>query len=364
MLNSRPGSSTADLRWTHRLAVVLAVATLLLIWVGAMVTTYQAGMAVPDWPTTYGYNLFLYPWKSWWHGPFDLFIEHGHRLLGAAVGLLVIGLVAVTWRSSSNGYLRWAVCGALALVIFQGLLGGMRVLRDARTLAMVHGCVAPLFFAYTIALCAVSSAWWADGSSLHGRPRQDLILPFGWAALAALLIYVQILVGAHVRHVPVAAEPGFFRAVVLFHLTLAAFVLLHVAGVGYQALKRAADRVVPRVACILASLLILQLVLGAGSWVLKYGWPMGLADRYRWAAQTTLVAGSLPFALTVTAHVTVGSLLLGLAVWLVLRTARPLLVEPTLAGEESACRGRSSIVKATGGWTYPMAVCEPAGAGQ
>ena len=65
------------------LAVVLVCATFPLIWVGGLVTTYEAGMAVPDWPTTYGYNLFLYPWQTWICGPWDLFIEHGHRLLGA-----------------------------------------------------------------------------------------------------------------------------------------------------------------------------------------------------------------------------------------------------------------------------------------
>ena len=62
--------------------MVLVCATFPLIWVGGLVTTYEAGMAVPDWPTTYGYNLFLYPWQTWMLGPWDLFIEHGHRLAG------------------------------------------------------------------------------------------------------------------------------------------------------------------------------------------------------------------------------------------------------------------------------------------
>ena len=73
--------------WPHRLAVLLVCATFPLIWVGGLVTTYDAGMAVPDWPTTYGYNLFLYPWQTWLAGPWDLFIEHGHRLLGSLGGL-------------------------------------------------------------------------------------------------------------------------------------------------------------------------------------------------------------------------------------------------------------------------------------
>src|SRR6186997_3292137 len=83
--------------WPHRWAVVLCCATFPLIWVGALVTTYDAGMAVPDWPSTYGYNLFAYPWQTWLFGPFDLFVEHGHRLLGAAVGFLTIAFVVLVF---------------------------------------------------------------------------------------------------------------------------------------------------------------------------------------------------------------------------------------------------------------------------
>jgi cytochrome c oxidase assembly protein subunit 15 len=64
----------------HRLTVLIVCLVWPLIWVGGLVTTYDAGMSVPDWPGTYGYNLFLYPYETWLFGPFDLFIEHGHRL--------------------------------------------------------------------------------------------------------------------------------------------------------------------------------------------------------------------------------------------------------------------------------------------
>src|SRR5947209_3343059 len=103
--------------WPHRLAVMLALVTFPLIWVGGLVTSYDAGMAVPDWPGTYGYNLLLYPWQSWIAGPFDLFIEHGHRLLGATAGLLSIALVAVVLLADRRPWLIQASIGALALVI-------------------------------------------------------------------------------------------------------------------------------------------------------------------------------------------------------------------------------------------------------
>src|SRR5207244_11806500 len=98
-------------------------------------------MAVPDWPGTYGYNLLRYPWQSWLAAPWDLFIEHGHRLLGAAAGIVSIALVAAVWLTDRR---RWLVCaslGALLLVIAQGLLGGARVLLDARLVAMIHACI-------------------------------------------------------------------------------------------------------------------------------------------------------------------------------------------------------------------------------
>ncbi|MFM7846796.1 MAG: hypothetical protein ACKPEY_21530, partial [Planctomycetota bacterium] len=85
--------SAAYKPWPARCAVLLRAVTLVLISVGALVTTYDAGMAVPDWPTTYGYNMFAYPWQTWLSGPFDLLIEHGHRLLGSLVGFIAIGLV-------------------------------------------------------------------------------------------------------------------------------------------------------------------------------------------------------------------------------------------------------------------------------
>src|SRR5262245_2457852 len=132
--------------WPHRLSVALALVTFPLIWVGGLVTTYDAGMAVPDWPGTYGYNLLLYPWQSWLAAHWDLFIEHGHRLLGATAGLIAIGVVVATFLTDHRRWLRTAACGALALVIFQGFLGGARVLLDQRLVALVHGCIGPLFF--------------------------------------------------------------------------------------------------------------------------------------------------------------------------------------------------------------------------
>ena len=102
-MNRRSPNSKAPGRIAGPCALVCA--TFPLIWVGGLVTTYDAGMAVPDWPNTYGYNLFLYPWQTWIDGPWDLFIEHGHRLFGALVGhaddrVLVVGVLVLRARGA------------------------------------------------------------------------------------------------------------------------------------------------------------------------------------------------------------------------------------------------------------------------
>ncbi len=116
--------------WPKRVAKFLTCLTFPLIWVGGLVTSTKAGMAVPDWPTTYGYNMFLYPWETWLMGPWDVFIEHGHRLLGSLVGLVTIVLVIVVQKLDNRLWMRKLVVFALVAVIAQGVLGGVRVVEN------------------------------------------------------------------------------------------------------------------------------------------------------------------------------------------------------------------------------------------
>lgn len=287
---------------------MVALLTFPLIWVGGLVTTYQAGMAVPDWPNTYGYNLFLYPWQTWLFGPWDLFIEHGHRLLGATVGIFTIALCVVFWRCESRRWARWLGAVALVGVVSQGLLGGMRVLLDERVLARIHGSVGPAFFAFAVALTVLTSRRW--------RSSQDPVVSAGagrlqnMAVITTVLAYMQLVVGAHLRHPSLMWAPSVFQSMVVFHLILAAALAVHAIGLVVRSTRLTeCDRTIRRTCWLLATLIFAQIVLGGLTWLENYGWYM-FTERYAFAASHVVQAQSQLQALITTAHVAMGSLIL------------------------------------------------------
>lgn len=296
---------------------MLVCATFPLIWVGGLVTTYDAGMAVPDWPNTYGYNLFLYPWQTWVAGPWDLFIEHGHRLLGALVGLITIGFVLAVWLKDRRTWMRFTALAALAAVIFQGVLGGQRVLLDSRTVAMIHGCFGPAFFAFTVAIAVITSRWWHETTPLKDAHISRF---FRLAIATTAVTYVQLILGAQLRHRDAAADPGYFRILVLFHLLFAAAVAVHALLLARRSGATDQPRLV-RPARALAVLVVLQLALGASTWIVKYGWPAWFSG-FSWAQQHVNTSESLAQVLITTGHVATGSLILAVALLSAVRGAR------------------------------------------
>src|SRR5215470_146841 len=108
----------------HRFALLTACCTAFLIFVGGLVTSTQSGLSVPDWPTTYGWNMFTFPFSKWVGG---IFFEHTHRLLASFVGFLTVVLTAWTWLRESRKWVRRLAAAALVTVILQGILGGLTV---------------------------------------------------------------------------------------------------------------------------------------------------------------------------------------------------------------------------------------------
>ena len=321
-------TSAAFRPWPRRCAVLLSVVTFVLITVGALVTTYDAGMAVPDWPTTYGYNMFAYPWQTWLTGPFDLLIEHGHRLLGSLVGMIAIAFVAAVFGSRERPWMKVVSIVALLAVIGQGILGGARVLFDDGQLAMIHGCVGPAFFALTAAIVSFTSPFWyscgqnSQPANKSGKRESSYRLePIAWTSIAiAVLAYIQLVLGAAIRHVPVDATANYFRVSVLFHVGVAVALILYAFSAA-RVIYRNNQAALRRPVTFLVALLGTQFGMGVATYVMKYGWPSWFADE-TWAAGFVIQTKSLAQSLTVTGHVANGSLILAAAVTLAVRAVR------------------------------------------
>ena len=361
-MSHAPQNDAVASRWPHRLALATACATFPLIWVGGMVTTHEAGMAVPDWPNTYGYNLFLYPWQSWLSGPFDIFIEHGHRLLGSVVGLLTILMAVGLWRGDRRKLVGWLGWVALAAVIVQGALGGARVLLNERTLAMVHGSFGPAFFCLVVGLMIVTAPRWqsaepATTSAATGRLRR-------LALMTTFLAYAQLLVGANLRHLSLTAAPDAGRALAWFHVGLAAVLVSHAVLLAIAAGKAGVPALVRRPTWLLMTLLAVQPVLGGMTWVFNYGWPLW-TERFGWSAAHTIHAQGLFESLIVTAHQATGSLIVAAALVVSLRAWRWLApISSTSVASRSASgatAGLSSSVKSDRARQDEQAVTLPAG---
>ncbi len=181
--------------WLHRFAVLTAVTTFLLIGLGGLVTSHEAGMSVPDWPNTYGYNMFLFPISKWVGG---VFYEHTHRLLASLVGLMTTILAVWLWLKDPRVWIRWLGVTAFLLVVVQGVLGGLRVRENMAVLGVFHGAVAQTFLALTCSLALFTSRYW-----INLTVRKSDLVPRGLRShvlWVTVLIFGQLLVGATMRH--------------------------------------------------------------------------------------------------------------------------------------------------------------------
>ena len=160
------------IRSLHVLALLTAAATFPLIFMGGLVTSHRAGMSVPDWPNSYGYNMFLFPPRLWIGG---ILYEHTHRLMGTVVGMLSLVLAVWAWRVEPRRWVRWLAASVLLGVILQGVLGGLRVVLVKLNLAIVHACIAQAFLGLAALIAVVTSRWWIEGKVLSSTPHSCLL---------------------------------------------------------------------------------------------------------------------------------------------------------------------------------------------
>ncbi len=175
----------------HKFATFLAGCTVLLVLAGSFVTSTGSGLSVPDWPTTYGWNMFTFPPSKWVGG---ILYEHGHRLIASTVGFFSIMLAAWLWLQEPRRWVKWLGVAALGAVIAQGVLGGLTVLFFLpAAISTAHAGLAEIFFCLVVAIALFTSPQWMDGYGSDIRARE-------LATTTTALIYVQILLGATMRH--------------------------------------------------------------------------------------------------------------------------------------------------------------------
>ncbi len=180
-------------RLLHWYAVFVAASILALICSGGLVTSHGAGMAVPDWPNSFGYNMFLFPVSRWVGG---VLFEHTHRLIASGVGFLTIGLCIFAAIVENRKWVKWLGGIALLAVIIQGVLGGLRVTEHNQLLGLFHGCLAQLYFCLVSTIALVTSRFWRRIEHDHSGLRP---LRF-WTVVVSVMVFVQLAMGASMRH--------------------------------------------------------------------------------------------------------------------------------------------------------------------
>ncbi len=182
----------------HRFAVFVAAATFCLIVAGGLVTSTESGLSVPDWPTTYGHNMFTFPLSKMVGG---IRFEHTHRLIASAVGMLTIVLAIWLARREPRRWVRRLGFFAVTAVVAQGVLGGVTVLFLLPTaVSVAHACLAQTFFCLTVAIAVATSRGFREQApaALSTAFRQTPVARLAGAAAAA--VFLQLVIGAVMRH--------------------------------------------------------------------------------------------------------------------------------------------------------------------
>jgi cytochrome c oxidase assembly protein subunit 15 len=182
-------------RLLHWFAIVSALSVLVLICSGGLVTSHEAGMAVPDWPNSFGYNMFLFPISRWVGG---VFFEHTHRLIASLVGLLTVGLCIATWLIEDRRWVKWLSSLAVLAVVLQGVLGGLRVTENNALLGLFHGCLAQSFLALMATLALATSPFWRRLAMAEFGAEMGLLR--SWSVAVTIMIFAQLVLGAAMRH--------------------------------------------------------------------------------------------------------------------------------------------------------------------
>lgn len=286
--------------WHHRIAVFIAVVTFVLIAAGALVTSEDAGLSVPDWPTSYGHLIRLPPWVG------GIVFEHSHRVIAEFVGLLTTIFAFWMLFVDRRRWMKYLAFGALGTIIAQGILGGMTVLHKLPpAVSTAHAAVGQTFFCIAVAIAVFTGRQWVEETPQLvadlGHPKSIVLC---WYSI--LILYIQLVFGGMFRHHGMSWAP---------HVINAVSVALILTWTGVRALLQF-SRIEPirRSAVLLLFLLVVQIFLGFAAFFTRVAEVPGLAPSDFWLVLSTV------------AHVAVGALLLATTVVLTLQTWRHVAV--------------------------------------
>lgn len=283
-------------RALHRFAVFTACATLLLIIAGALVTSNDAGLSVPDWPTSFG-SIYKIPRMVG-----GVKFEHGHRMVAEFVGLLTIIIAIWTWSAESRRWMKYLGIAALGTVILQGVLGGLTVkFYLPASISSAHAALAQTFFCIAVVIALSTGRRWVEEQPrVELDTRRPTLITL--TLLSIFVLYVQLILGAMFRHKGMSWWPHVLNAgIVAFVLTWTAVRALSVYS-QIQAVKKPA--------VLLISLLVAQLCLGFVAFLTRVAWGHDA------------IQPELPMVISTVTHVAVGALLLATAVVLAIQVWR------------------------------------------
>ncbi|PYX30303.1 MAG: hypothetical protein DMG80_12760 [Acidobacteria bacterium] len=283
-------------RGLHRFAIFTSFVTLLLIIAGALVTSNDAGLSVPDWPTSFG------SWYKMPHMVGGIVYEHGHRMVAEFVGVLTIILAVWTWRAEKRLWLRLLGVAALGTVIFQGILGGITVLFYLPpVVSSAHAAVAQTFFCIAVAIAVFTGRRWVQEQPRSEIDHRNPSL-FTLTLLSIFVLYAQLILGAMFRHKGLSWWP---------HVVHAGVVAIVLSWTAIRAITVYPQiDAVRRPAITMLSLMVAQLCIGFLAFITRVMWGQDAAQP------------ELPMIISTVVHVAIGALLLATTVILAIQVWR------------------------------------------
>ena len=287
--------------WHHRVAVFIAFLTFILVSAGALVTSEDAGLSVPDWPTSYGHFLRLPPWVG------GIVYEHSHRMIAEGVGLFTAILTTWILFSKSQRWMKVLAGVTLLTVIVQGVLGGITVRHFLPpSISTAHAALGQTFFCLMVVLAVVTGRKWVEETPSpiadNGHPKVLVLCLYTIAVL-----YLQLVLGGMFRHRGMSWWPHVVNAVAVSLILTWTSVRALISFPRVEAIRRPA--------ALLLFTLMIQLLLGFAAFLTRVAWVGTQANN--------------PMVISTVAHTSVGALLLAIASVLTIQVWRHAAVTRT-----------------------------------